>query len=304
MATLPNPLPKLAADPSGHTLGLELPAGRLIDAVGTSHALEATGDGDGPLHDPLLWHADGPAAPGGWAALEPARRTSGLLPLLIDVGGGQGAPEDWELLPDEVSYPGDHDADEVLAEFWDAYAADELGADEDRPGMRTVAEVFGEQGTYEETVAPFGPAWPGLAPATEHGADPEACAAETADSLADSGSWLKEPRLALVPARRSADIPAAIGWSGPLNHEADVARLCAVLRSWEDRFGIRVVALTFDRLIVSVAAPPTTRDEAEAVAAEHFAFCPDNITQGHHETLRAYAEHEVLGRRTWSFWWD
>ncbi|WP_405830476.1 DUF4253 domain-containing protein [Streptomyces sp. NBC_01176] len=293
MATLPNPLPKLAADPSGHTLGLELPAGRLIDETR-----------DGPWHEPLLWHAGRPAAPGGWAALEPARRTSGLLPLLIDVSGDQGGPQDWELTPAEMSYPGDHDAEEVLAEFWDEYAADELGADEDHPGERAVVEVFGERGTYDETVAPFGPAWPGLAPATEQEADPDTRAAEVADSLADSGSSLKEPRLALVPARRSADIPAAIGWSGPLNYEGDVARLCAVLRSWEDRFGIRVVALTFDQLVLSVAAPPGSRDEAEAVAAEHFAFCPDNITQGHHETLRAYAEHEVLGRRVWSFWWD
>ena len=47
-----------------------------------------------------------------------------------------------------------------------------------------------------------------------------------------------------------------------------------------------------------------TPAEAEAVAAEHFAFCPDNITQGDHETLRAYTEHAVLGQRVWSFWWD
>jgi hypothetical protein len=89
-----------------------------------------------------------------------------------------------------------------------------------------------------------------------------------------------------------------------MNHENDVARLCAVLRSWEDRFGIRVVALTFDQLVLSVAAPPTTLAEAEAVAAEHFAFCPDNITQGHHTTLKAYAEQEVLDEEVWSFWWD
>ncbi|MFD8425534.1 DUF4253 domain-containing protein [Streptomyces sp. NPDC059668] len=292
MATLPNPLPKLAADPSGHPLGLELPAGRLIDATG-----------DGPWHEPLLWHADGPAAPGGWAALDPARRT-GLLPLLVDVSGDQGGPQDWELMPAEASYPGDHDAEEVLAEFWDEYAAEELGADGGQPGAQAVVEVFGEQPTYDEKVAPFGLAWPGLAAAARQETDPDTRAAEIADSLADSGSWLKEPRLALVPARRSADIPAAIGWFGPVNHEGDVARLCAVLRSWEDRFGIRVVALTFDQLVLSVAAPPTTRDEAEAVAAEHFAFCPDNITQGHHETLRAYAEHDVLGQRVWSFWWD
>lgn len=292
MATLPNPLPRLAADPSGRALGLRLPAGRLIDAT---H--------DGTWHEPLLWHAEERAAPGAWAALAPAR-TSGLLPVLLDVGGPQHGPEDWELMPDEMSYPGDHDAEDVLAEFWEEYAADEPEPGQDYPGKEKVVEVFGEQPAFDETIAPYGPVWPGQAAATPLDADPDARAAEIADALADPGSRLKEPRLALVPARRSADIAAVIGWPGPLNYENDVARLCAVLRSWEDRFGIRVVALTFDQLVVSVAAPPTTMAEAEAVAAEHFAFCPDNITQGHHTTLREYAEQEVLNERVWSFWWD
>lgn len=299
MATLPNPLPKLAADPSGSALGLELPAGRLIDVTA-----------EGPSDEPLLWCADGPARPGGYDALQHARRTAGLVPVLLDVGGDQGGLENWYLRPDEVSYPGDHDAEEVLEEFWEEYAADELAPDADYPGKEAVTEAvvenFGEQATYDETTAPYGPEWPGLAPATEPepAVDPDVRAAEVADSLAESGTWLKEPRLALVPARRSADIPAAIGWSGQINYEGDVARLCAVLRSWEDRFGIRVVALTFDQLVLSVAAPPTTQEEAEAVAAEHFAFCPDNITQGHHDALRAYAQHEVLNQQVWSFWWD
>ena len=294
MATLPNPLPKLAADPSGRALGLDLPSGTLVDATI-----------DGPWHEPLMWYADGPATPGDWLRLAGARRTAGLHPLLIAQGGGhEGGPGDWELGPGRTSYPGDHDAEEVLADFWEEYAADELPEDADYPGRERVEEVFGKPAGYDEKVAPFGPEWPGLSPAVALDADPDARAAEVADALAGGGSLLKEPRLALVPARRSADIPAAIGWSGPLNHENDVARLCAVLRSWEDRFGIRIVALTFDRLVVSVAAPPTTTAEAEAVAAEHFAFCPDNITQGEHETLRAYAEHEVLDRQVWSFWWD
>jgi hypothetical protein len=264
MATLPNPLPNLAADPSGRALGLELPPGRLIDETD-----------DGPWHEPLLWHADGAATHGGWSALDAARRTAGLLPVLIDVGGGQGGPEDWELMPGEVSYPGDHDPEDVLAEAWEEYAEEEVDGDE----------------------------WPGLAAGRPPETDPDALAAEIADFLVDDGSWLKEPHLALVPARRSADIPAAIGWSGPLNFEEDVARLCAVLRSWEDRFGIRVVALTFDQLIVSVAAPPTTPAQAEAVAVEHFAFCPDNIQQSGGSSLRAYAEH-LIDQEIWTFWWD
>ncbi|WP_028809348.1 DUF4253 domain-containing protein [Streptomyces sp. 351MFTsu5.1] len=275
MATLPNPLPRLAADPSGRSLGLGLPLGRLIDETE-----------DGPWHEPLLWHAEYAASSGAWTALGGRAARVGLLPVLIEVGGGQGGPEEWELMPGRMSYPGDHDPEEVLADFWEAYAGDELDD--------------GEGAAGEDDWS-----WPGLAEAPSAlPVDPDRRAAETADALLDEGSWFKDPRLALVPARRSADIPAAIGWTGPLNHENDVARLCAVLRSWEDRFGIRVIALDFDRLEVSVAAPPSTQEAAEAVAAEHFAFCPDNIHQGSHSTLAAYAEHAVLGQRTWSFWWD
>ncbi|MEU6231052.1 DUF4253 domain-containing protein [Streptomyces sp. NPDC047042] len=272
MATLPNPLPHLAADPTGGTLGLALPAGRLIDATD-----------EGPWHEPLLWHADALSAPGDWAAHHDACRAAGLVPVVIEVGGGQGGPQDWELMPADASYPGDHDPEDVLTGFWDEYAAE----DDDWPGLAPAAAT-----TDTDT---------GTGTGTEQA---DLLAARLADSLLAPGSSFKEPRLALVPARRSADVPAAIGWSGPANYESDTARLCAVLRSWEDRFGIRVLALTFNQLVLSVAAPPTTLAEAEAIAAEHFAFCPDNITQGPHTTLPAYAEHELLAKQTWSFWWD
>ncbi|MEJ3655644.1 DUF4253 domain-containing protein [Actinomycetes bacterium KLBMP 9759] len=63
--------------------------------------------------------------------------------------------------------------------------------------------------------------------------------------------------------------------------------------------------LGFDTLYLSVAAPPTTTEHALRVAAEHFAFCPDNIQQGEcgAETLTGYAEL-IRGRNSWSFWWD
>ncbi|MFC8345800.1 DUF4253 domain-containing protein [Streptomyces sp. NPDC057280] len=246
MASLPNPLPTLA------DLELGLPSGTLL---GTT-----------------LWLADAPAQPGDWTTYQQAPRTVGLLPVLIDVGAGHGGPGEWELEPEEMSYPGDHDPEEVLADFWDTYQDDE---------------------------------WPGLAEPTASDGSPDAVAADVVSSLLNGGGPLKDPRPALVPARRSADIPAVIGWMGPANHEGDVARLSAVLRSWEDRFGIRVVALGFDQLIVSVATPPTTLDEALAVAAEHFAFCPDNIWQGAPgTTLQTYAERQLLHQPAWHFWWD
>ncbi|WP_086728529.1 DUF4253 domain-containing protein [Streptomyces carpinensis] len=260
MATLPNPLPKLAGDPSGRSLGLQLPPGILLDATD-----------DGPWHEPLLWYAGRSVSRGNWAALGARAARVGLLPLLVDLGGSQGGPEKWELLPGEMSYPGDHDAEEVLAQLWEECAAQ------------------GEE-------------WPGPAERRALTVDPDKRAAEVADSLAEGSPWFKEPHLALVPARRSADVPTAIGWTGPLNHENDMARLSAVLRSWEDRFGIRVVALGFDQLVVSVAAPPATLTAAQAVAAEHFAFCPDSVVD-EGDGLEAYAGG-LIGERLWHFWWD
>ncbi|MEV1053660.1 DUF4253 domain-containing protein [Streptomyces sp. NPDC049887] len=264
MAMLPNPLPALATDPTGRALGLDLPPGRLVDATV-----------DGPWHEPLLWCGDEPAAPGTWDRLLPARRAGGLHPLLI---GGPSGPHEWELWPQRVSYPGDHDAEEVLAELWDSAAADGADADGD---------------------------WPGLAPGSALVEDPDRLAAEAADALSAGagGDVLKGARPALVRARRSADIPAVIGWSGPLGHEGDVARLCSVLRSWEDRFGIRVVGLSLGRLVLSVAAPPTRTADAEVLAAEHLAFCPDSVLRSPRPGLGPCARR-LLGAPVWTFSWD
>ncbi|MFJ8308846.1 MULTISPECIES: DUF4253 domain-containing protein [unclassified Streptomyces] len=253
MAMLPNPLPHLTDDPTGKSLGLDLPPGRLF----------------GPASEPLLWYADDPAGPEDWARLSPARRAAGLHPVLL---GGIRELADWGLTLDDTSYPGDHDAEDVLAGLWETYAEDELG--------------------YESEE------WPGLALAPALQEDPDRKAAEIAGTATVEGP-LKGARLALVPARRSADIPAAIGWTGPLNHEEDVARLCAVLRSWEDRFGIRVVGLTSDHLTLSVAAPPTNREEALILAAEHFAFCPDAI-----ETDLYEHANSLMSTGSWAFRWN
>ncbi|MEU0333993.1 DUF4253 domain-containing protein [Streptomyces sp. NPDC006193] len=274
MATLPNPLPRLATDPSGRSLGLQLPPGRLVDTTE-----------DGPWHEPLLWHAQKSSAPGTWKALGAPAARVGLLPVLVDLAGCRSGVEDWGLLPGEASYPGDHDPEEVLAEHW----AQETGG-QDCP-----------------TARPFGADWPGLASAGVLCADPGTRAAQVADMLNGDrsrwGEWIEEPHLALVPARRSADIPAAIGWTGPLDHEGDVARICAVLRSWEDRFGVRVVALGLDSLVVSVAAPPGTVADAERLAAEHYALCPNTVTQSGPGSVGAYAE-ELVGATSWAFWWE
>uniref|UniRef100_A0AAU2JR21 DUF4253 domain-containing protein n=1 Tax=Streptomyces sp. NBC_00049 TaxID=2903617 RepID=A0AAU2JR21_9ACTN len=230
--------------------------------------------------EPTLWISDEPVDTP--AAAHPEQ--PGLRAVLLH--DRPGLEEWWAadvMERDAVSAPGDHDAEDVLRDYWHAVIADpEEGAE------------------GEDLIAPFGRDWPGLAPA---GRDPEAAGADALARELIRDGWFGRPRLALVPVGRGADVPAAIRWSGPVNHENDTARISAVLRSWEDRYGVRVLALGFDRLDLHVAAPPRTLAEAIPLAAEHFAFCPDNVWQGS-GTVRDYAQEALVGSDHWSFWWD
>jgi hypothetical protein len=90
--------------------------------------------------------------------------------------------------------------------------------------------------------APFENRWPGLAAPGQIQGDPGVIAAQFARHVLEDPD-LTAPRLAMSPSRRSADAPADIVWSGAVNHENDTARHSAVLRSWEERFGARLVAV-------------------------------------------------------------
>jgi hypothetical protein len=146
-------------------------------------------------------------------------------------------------------------------------------------------------------LAPYGRRCPGPAPEGRALEPPDL----VADRLARELGHGKAP-LALAPAARGADVLAVMGWQGAINHNQWIAPLAAVVRSWEDRFGARVVRLGFNTLDLSVAAPPRTAKHAINVAAEHWAFCPDIIYQGT-GTLADYAER-IRGDTRWSFWWD
>uniref|UniRef100_UPI001CCFB43F DUF4253 domain-containing protein n=1 Tax=Streptomyces sp. LS1784 TaxID=2851533 RepID=UPI001CCFB43F len=108
-------------------------------------------------------------------------------------------------------------------------------------------------------------------------------------------------RIGLVRADGGAEALAACGWNGTNGH-GDSGEIAAVLRSWQQRFGARVVQVGTASLELSVAAPPVGPGEALLVAAEHVAFCPDNLSQ-HGEGLADYAE-ELVGTGNWGFWWD
>ncbi|MDI1459094.1 DUF4253 domain-containing protein [Streptomyces sp. ATE26] len=144
--------------------------------------------------------------------------------------------------------------------------------------------------------------WPGLAPATPvTDADPSAAdaAARTIGHLMAANPYgLNGCRLVLVPAQRSADVPALLGW----NADAPLPLVCALLRSWEERFGARVVGMGGE-LFVSVARPPQTAAHAELLALEHVLSTADNIVDDPPTPFPDYAKSLPL-RTHWSFWWD
>jgi hypothetical protein len=245
---------------------LQLVPGRLVRSA------EGTGEAS-------FWLSDGPAEPGLWSRLRAEHGRSGFWPLLLGAADDDGRPwETGEVWLDRLTSPSRHNPEAVLRTWWKRNA------------------------TSPDELAPLGVDWPGGEPPTPpHRADP----GEHADAVADV--FLAETpsaRLGLVAAPSGADALTAAGWRGPMNHTGDTAEISAVLRDWQRRYGARVVALDGDAtLVLSVAAPAADRGQALRVAAEHFAFCPDNLWQGAADTLGAYADR-LVGAEFWVFWWD
>ncbi|WP_285508101.1 DUF4253 domain-containing protein [Actinokineospora sp. NBRC 105648] len=265
---------------NGRTLSVPLPPGRLV---------QPEEDNGGR---PAFWLSDQPAAAGLWARLRAEHTRSGLWPLLLDALDDED-PEyrPWgngEVLPGDMSAPAGHEPGALLAGWW---AAHTTGDEEDDLSAAERLAV----------TAPFGREWPGLARPLTGRTAPDLTADDLAEQLLAGHASM---RLGLVAAERGADALAVAGWTGPMNHTNDTGEVAAVLRDWENRFGARVVGLGFDTLLLSVSAPPTTEAQALAVAAEHFAFCPDNVWQGEApQTLSTYAQR-LLGDHSWVFWWD
>lgn len=261
---------------------VRLPAGRRISA---SH-----GSGG-----PVAWATTEPVPDVGrvWAALSQDQAQSGLVPLLLSgIGGDPERPWDTQEFRDPDGLTGlDHlDAAELLREDWlrqtteydDYDEEDEEYEDEDF--ARSIAEE----------VAPFSRRqFPGLAQAEDHQL--------SADQFDRVLSGLGPARVGLVPAGRPADALPMLGWMG-VNHPDTVLSIAAVLRSWEDRFGARLLRIGFAEISVLAQRPPHILESAQHLAAEHWAFCKEFGGTGLHDIPRITAS--LMSSPIWTFWWD
>lgn len=255
---------------------------------------------------PVAWSTIEPMSTAGlvWHALSAVSADTGLTPVLLEPASpspettepyfGFYLPVDVALL-DQVSPAG------LLAANWSA--------------------ICGSPGTAIYR-APFGDQFPGLAP-------PES-EPLPATELERALAALPPAYLGVVSARRPAEVPAVVGWSvfgndfDPAEENLDrylydddqdddtpeeiyppgvrSLQIGVMLRSWESRFGARLLRIGGDAILqVLVERPPRTVAAARRVAAEHRAFA-DEIP-GTEDTVTSIADH-IIGAPIWQFWWD
>jgi hypothetical protein len=236
---------------------------------------------------PVTWITDWTQTGAGstWAQLSEKASETGLRPfLLADMAGEPGRP--WGI-------PG-VDGDEVISDPLDTTAIDRLDAAAVLDGYWWYDEqTFAEDEEFRAMLAPFGPAFPGLAPAITGELDPELMRRALYQ-------YTRDARIGLVPAQRPADVLACLGWDGAVNSR-ETADITAVLRSWEDRFGARLFEVGHAEVRLLVSRPPCTLEAALPIAAEQAAFSEEA-----HGGLRCVGEiaRAIVGNPFWDFWWD
>jgi hypothetical protein len=107
--------------------------------------------------------------------------------------------------------------------------------------------------------------------------------------------------IGLVPARRPADVLPTVGWH-TIDRFPTSLPIAAVLRSWEARFGARLLDVGPGAQIrLLVERPPRSTEAAQRVAAEHFAFCDESAGQGLHDIDGIAAS--LVNASVWTCWW-
>jgi len=107
--------------------------------------------------------------------------------------------------------------------------------------------------------------------------------------------------IAKIPTKNPWELAAWIPMGG-FNECPVPEEQVAVFRHWFEKYGAVPAVVSYDTWQMTLAKPPLSDEEAEALAKEQFAFCPDIVFQGT-DTIRALAS-TVKNSPAWFFWWD
>lgn len=235
---------------------------------------------------PVAWVTEKRVADAGrlWRELSDLHAQTGLVPFLE--GDWVGIGGDFPFFSSfDVAELEHLSAAEVLSDLWpgqSSYPAD--GREEGVPDSPDDAAWR----------LPFGLKFPGLAPGGEAPLSQNVLAAAV-DSWGDA-------HIGLTVAARPADVLPVTGWMATAIEQPDALEMAAVLRSWEDRFGARLLQLgSGGEMWLLVERPPRTVNAALALAAEHLAFSHES--QDGSRSVRELAA-ALAGAPTWRLWWD
>lgn len=230
--------------------------------------------------EPVAWVTTGPVPAAGlaWSALSDAHQHTGLVPILLT--SGEESEDHFFNSPADVSQLDHLDAAEVLAGLWEG----RMPSDDDEENDDHWAAIR----------QPFSRQFPGLAPHE----DTKLSMAQLHEALRS----LPAAPIGLVPVARPADVLPTVGWLASDQPQTQLP-IAAILRSWEARFGARLLAVGPGAQIrLLVERPPRTDEAAQAVAAEHFAFCDECAGQGLRDIPGITAS--LVNAPTWTLWWD
>jgi hypothetical protein len=110
-------------------------------------------------------------------------------------------------------------------------------------------------------------------------------------------------KLLLLPVKHSWQVPAILRLGGWNAHPHPAAHV-AMQKRWFDKYGAQIVSIGIDTMYMDVQRPVRTREEALALAAEHLAYCWDNVMQGMGDFTLSGAAIDLIDSNCWAFWWD
>ena len=220
----------------------------------------------------------------------------------VDLGSGgiASGPSDAMFWVSDSTWDDDESWSDLAAAFPETglwpLQLEFLTPDDGRPWRSS--EFGPSEETATSNVADILTAWSATGPVDELA---DAVQDPTTTAITPSGFGFEPAALGLVPVERPADVIARIGWWGAANYDQSPAELSAVLRSWEERFGAHVTRLGFSSMYISVTRPPTDRLTTQALAVEHYAWCPALAEFG--IPIDEYAAG-LDASLEWFCWWD
>ncbi|MEM8697217.1 MAG: DUF4253 domain-containing protein [Pseudomonadota bacterium] len=226
----------------------------------------------------------------GWAAperWEKIRRNEAVYPIIV------GPDEELIRIAEHFSLMSES-VEEILeraAKLQHPASMHELRAKE----LQMEKEYLASSGITEDETA-FQPpegTWPDERPEAQIGP-------VIVSNLLD-GKFHDRVHILKIPTKLGHEVSAYLrcgGW----NDCPDAAYHVAAIRSWEERYGAELVAVSGDVVELKVKNRPESNEEAMTLAREHYAFCSDVVDQGT-ETIANLAAI-LMESDWWYFWWD